>query len=127
MTITPQFSDVDSFQHINHLAILRWFEAARMPICRLFAPDNNVARMRLIMVRVEADYLAEMFLGNDVEIRTRVAKIGNTSFHIAQEAYQNGKQTVRGTVVLVHFDHETKKTIPFTPEFRKTLEETSDK
>jgi len=121
--ISPQFSDVDSFQHINHLAILRWFEAGRMPICQLFAPDLNLAQMRLVMVRIEADYIAEMFLGSDVEIRTTVSKIGNSSFHILQEACQNEKLTARGTVVLVHFDRKTKRAIPLTPEIREKLEE----
>ena len=123
LKVSPQFSDVDSFQHINHLATLRWFEAGRMPICQLFAPDLDLAQMRLVMVRIEADYLAEMFLGSDVEIRTAVSKIGNSSFHIAQEAYQNGKLTARGTVVLVHFDRETKRAVPLTPEMRQSLED----
>jgi len=92
-----------------------------MPICRLFAPDHNLALMRLVMVHVEADFLAEMFLGSDVEIRTGISKIGNSSFHIAQEAYQNGKLSARGTVVLVHFDRETKKAIPITPEIREQM------
>jgi len=123
LKISPQVSDIDLFQHINHLAILRWFEAGRMPICRLFTPDHNLALMRLVMVHVEADFLAEMFLGSDVEIRTTISKIGNSSFHIAQEAYQNGKLSARGTVVLVHFDRETKKAIPITPEIKENLED----
>ena len=94
-----------------------------MPICRLLAPDLTLDQMRVVMVRVEADYLAEMFLGNDVEIRTTVSKIGNSSFHLTHEARQNGKLTARGTVVLVHFDYETKQPLPLTPDLRQKLEE----
>ena len=122
-TITPQFSDVDSFQHINHLTVLRWFEAARMPICYWFIPDHNLAQMRLIMARIEADYFAEMFFGSSIEIRTGISKIGKSSFHVTQEAYQDGKPTARGTVVLIHYDHETKQPVPLTLELREKLEQ----
>ena len=128
MKISPQISDLDSFQHVNHLAALRWFEAGRMPIFRLFASDLHLAKVPLIMVHIEADYLAEMFLGSDVEIRTAVSKIGNSSLHISHEARQNGKLAARGTVVLVHFDHETKKPIPIPAEIREKLNQmTNDK
>jgi len=128
LKIIPQFSDTDYFQHVNHLAVLRWFEAGRMPIFRLFQPDFNLAKMPLIMVHIEADYLAEMFLGSEVEIRTTISKIGNSSIHISHEAHQNGKLCARGAVVLVHFNHETKQAIPITVEMREKLNQmTNDK
>lgn len=121
--ITPQLSDIDSFQHVNYRVVHRWFEEGRLPIYKLFVPDLNLERLRLVMVRLEVDYLAEMFLGAEVEIRTSISKIGNTSFHITQEAYQNVKCCARGIVVLVHFDRETKESLPLTPEFRELLKQ----
>ncbi len=119
--ITPQLSDLDSFQHVNYQVVHRWFEAGRLPLYRMFAPDLNPKRLKLVMVRLEVDYIAEMFLGSEVEIRTWISRVGNSSFHISQEARQNGNLTARGTIVLVHFDHQTKQSVPLTPEFREIL------
>ena len=61
------------------------------------------------MVRTEFDFLCEMYYGEDVEIRTFIEKIGNSSFTMGHEAWQNGKLKVRGRAVIVHFDFMEKK------------------
>ncbi len=119
--VTPQLSDIDAFRHVNFQVIHRWFESGRLPMYRLFVPDLNPNKLRLVMVRLEVDYLAEIFLGTDVEIRTWVAQIGNSSFRVQQEAYQNGRLCAQGTVVLVHFDNAQKKSVPLDEELREQL------
>ena len=38
-----------------------------------------------------------------------ISRIGNSSFDIYQEAWQQDKKCSSGTAVMVHFDHDTKK------------------
>lgn len=121
-TITPQLSDLDSFRHVNYMVVHRWFEAGRLPMYRRFAPDLAPERLRLVMVRLEVDYVAEMFAEDEVEIHTSVVRIGSSSFHILQEAHQSRKLCARGVVVLVHLDNDTKKPLPLPKEYRDYLE-----
>ena len=75
------------------------------------------------MVRTEYDFLGELFYGRDVEIKSYILKIGNTSFTIGHEAWQNGLLRTRGKAVLVHYDFNLKKPIPITGDLMDTLNE----
>jgi len=72
---------------------------------------------------VEIDFVAQSYWHLPVEVRSGVGKIGNSSFHVIQEAWQDGKQIARGHAVMIHFDYETGKAVPIPEEIRKQLAE----
>jgi len=122
-TVTPQLCQIDCFRHVNHLAIPTWFELAREPLYRFFAPDMNFDDLTVIMAHLDVDMLRQMYLGHDVEIRTVVSKIGNSSFTVEQEAWQQDNCCARGHVVLVHFDFVTQKPVSLPDDIRHQLAE----
>lgn len=123
--VTPRFGDIDGLRHVNNTVLAVWFEQARNPIFRLFTPDLDLSyeNWKLIMVRTEFDFLGEMYYGEDVEIKTFIEKIGNSSFTMGHEAWQNGKLNVRGKAVVVHFDFIEKKSVPIPESIRSNLEQ----
>ncbi|MBB5322387.1 acyl-CoA thioesterase [Marinobacter oulmenensis] len=123
LEIEPRFSDTDALGHISNTSLPVWFEQGRTPIFRMFHPSLEVGTWPLIIARLEVDLMAQSYWHMPVEIRTGVGKIGNTSFHVIQEAWQNGKQIARGKCVLIHFDYEQEKSLPIPSEVRSKLEE----
>ena len=123
--VTPRFGDIDGLRHVNNTVLAVWFEQARNPIFRMFTPDLDLKyeNWKLIMVRTEFDFLSEMYYGEDVEIRTFIEKIGNSSFTMGHEAWQNGKRAVKGKAVVVHFDFIEKKSIPIPDSIKAQLTE----
>ena len=123
--VTPRFGDIDGLRHVNNTVLAIWFEQARNPIFRMFTPDLDLSyeNWKLIMVRTEFDFLCEMYYGEDVEIRTFIVKIGNSSFTMGHEAWQNGKLNVRGKAVIVHFDFIEKKSLPIPDSIKTQLNE----
>jgi acyl-CoA thioester hydrolase len=123
--VTPRFGDIDGLRHVNNTVLAVWFEQARNPIFRMFTPDLDLKyeNWKLIMVRTEFDFLSEMYYGEDVEIRTCIEKIGNSSFTMGHEAWQNGKRAVKGKAVVVHFDFIGKKSIPIPDSIKEQLTE----
>jgi acyl-CoA thioester hydrolase len=123
--VTPRFGDIDGLRHVNNTVLAVWFEQARNPIFRMFTPDLDLKyeNWKLIMVRTEFDFLSEMYYGEDVEIRTFIEKIGNSSFTMSHEAWQNGKRAVKGKAVVVHFDFIGKKSIPIPDSIKEQLTE----
>ncbi len=123
--VTPRFGDIDGLRHVNNTVLAIWFEQARNPIFRMFTPDLDLSyeNWKLIMVRTEFDFLSEMYYGEDVEIRTYILKIGNSSFTMGHEAWQNGNLRVKGEAVLVHFDFIEKKSVPIPDSIRSQLNE----
>ncbi|MCL2623560.1 MAG: acyl-CoA thioesterase [Planctomycetaceae bacterium] len=122
-TITPQLCQIDFFRHVNHLAIPTWFELAREPLYRIFSPEMNFDDLTVIMVHFGVDFMRQMYLGHDVEIRTVISKIGNSSFEVEQEAWQKDQCCARGHVVLVHFDFKVQKSMPLPDDIRRQLTE----
>ncbi|MBI5681022.1 MAG: acyl-CoA thioesterase [Methanobacterium sp.] len=123
--VTPRFGDADGLRHINNIALVEWFEVGRNPIFRMFTPDLdlNYENWKLILVRTEFDYLGQMYYGHDVEIRSYITHIGNTSFIIGHEAWQDEKLKAKGKAVLVHYDFLNQNTMPIPDDIRAQLKE----
>jgi len=122
-SIRPRFCDTDALGHINNTVIPVWFLEAREPVLGWFAPDRDFSRGSIAVVRVEVDYLAETRFGEDVTIRTRVERVGNSSFVLLQEVDQAGEITARGQTTLVHFDSDERQSRPVPDEIRSKLEQ----
>jgi acyl-CoA thioester hydrolase len=122
--VTPRFGDADGLRHINNIALVEWFEVGRNPIFRIFTPDLDLSydKWKLILVRTEFDYIGQMYYGKDVEIKSFILKIGNSSFTIGHEAWQDNELKARGKAVLVNYDFEIGKSKPIPEYICKTLE-----
>ena len=123
--IEPRFGDVDGLGHINNTLLTIWFEQARTPIFRIFHPDLNLdlKKWHLIMVHIDVDFLKQIRFGADIEIRSYVFNIGNTSFTLLQEAWQNGELCASGKSVSVHYDFINKKSLRIPDDIRAKLSE----
>ncbi len=121
-TVTPAFGDVDGLRHINNCLLPVWFELAREPVFRLFHPQLSLEGWQLIMAKISVDFVAQMRLGSDVDLRTYVKKIGRSSLTVYQEAWQKDQLGAKGEAVIVHFDFEKEKSIPIPDEIRAELE-----
>lgn len=120
-SLTPRFNDTDALGHINNATYSTWFEEARKPIFEYFIPDLDPKKWSLILARVEIDFLAQGHYQKKALIKTAVEKIGNSSFVLIQEAYQEDVLVCRGKSVLVHFDYATQKSMAIPSEIRNKL------
>jgi acyl-CoA thioester hydrolase len=104
---------------------LEWFELGGLDIYRYFTPDLDLdfENWKLIMVRKEADFVGQLRFGEDVEIRTYLLKIGNSSFTVGNEVWQSNELKAKGKTFIVHFDYVTQKSVPIPDDVRKKLEE----
>lgn len=123
LEIQPRFSDTDALGHISNTSLPVWFEQARTPVFEIFHPSLDVKTWPLIIARMEIDLMAQSYWHMPVQIRTGIGKIGNSSFHVIQEAFQNDKQIARGVAVLIHFDYDTEKSLPIPDDIRSRLAE----
>ncbi|EUC68428.1 thioesterase [Alcanivorax sp. 97CO-5] len=120
-TITPRFYETDAFGHVNNTVVTGWFETGRAPLFRLFGDAENPASMPLILARVEVDFVAQIYYGSDVILRAAIERIGNSSFVVIQQAWQNGALVARGRAVQVYFDHKTQASAPLPDDLRDAL------
>lgn len=124
-TVAPRFGDIDGLGHVNNTVLPVWFEIGRNSVFRLFSHDLDLSpeKWHLILVRTEFDFLSQMYFRSDVEIRTFIEKIGNSSFTVGHEAWQEGELKVRGQAVLVYYDFKLQKALPLPGPVREMLKE----
>ena len=120
--ITPGFYETDALGHINNTVIPMWLEKARTPIFRIFTPDLDPKKWQLILAKIEIEYLCQLDYRLIVIIKTGIQHIGNSSFLIRQELFQNEKFAARGLTTLVRFDYNNKKSKALTQKSRSELE-----
>ena len=123
LELEPRFSDTDALGHISNTSLPVWFEQARTPVFRIFHPTLEAETWPLIIARLEIDLMAQSYWHIPVKIKTGIGKIGNSSFHVVQEAWQGDKQIARGVAVLIHFDYETEKALPIPEDIKARLAE----
>ena len=107
LTVEPRFYETDAFRHVNNTVVAGWFETAREPIFRLFAPSMKPEDLALILARIEVDFVAQIHYGLPVTIETGIGRIGTSSFVVLHRAFQDGREVARGRAVQVHFDWTT--------------------
>ncbi len=122
-TVMPRFYETDAFGHVNNTVVTGWFETAREPIFRIFAPSMEVGELSLILARIEIDFVAQIHYGHEVTLTTAIEKIGNSSFTVLHEAWQQGRKAASGRAVQVYFDFETESSGPLPEHDRARLEE----
>ncbi len=119
--IRPRVSETDGVGHINNTSIPVWFEAGREEIFKIFMPDLSFANWRAILVNMNVDFVSETHYGHDVEIRTWINRVGNSSFVIEEELYQQERLCAKGTATYVNFNPVTRKAEPIPDSIREQL------
>jgi YbgC/YbaW family acyl-CoA thioester hydrolase len=80
-------SDCDSVGHVNHAHMLTLLERARWAALERHMTYAQYMKSKLwaVVRKVEASYHAQTFPGDDLDIRTGLVSVGNTSFVVKQE------------------------------------------
>jgi acyl-CoA thioester hydrolase len=108
-----RFSDCDPMGHANNAVFSTYLEQARIGLLGDLVP--------FILARVEIDFRAELRAGDEVEIRTRCARVGAKSFELEHELHADGRVVAEARSVLVGYDYAAGASVPLTDEQRRML------
>jgi len=111
--------DTDAGGRIHFTAAFRWAETAETALMRrlgiLGAEWGDYPRRR-----VEAEFLKVLVFEDEIEVRIRPERLGETSITWAFEITRGGETCVKGTLVVVHVDAEGRPS-PLTDRERAAL------
>jgi YbgC/YbaW family acyl-CoA thioester hydrolase len=113
-------SDCDSVGHVNHAHLLTLLERARWAALERHMTYEEYMRTSLwaVVRKVEASYMAQIFPGDDLIVRTGLLSVGNTSFIVRQVAQNQRKVVVcDASIVYVTVSPEGKP-IPVPDQWR---------
>ncbi|WP_269617543.1 acyl-CoA thioesterase [Zhongshania sp. BJYM1] len=121
-TMEPRFCETDALGHINNTVVPMWFETARTPIFEVFNPGQDLKKWNMILRKMDVDFIAQIYYGHPVEIRTRIGHIGSSSFTFEHEAWQRDELVAKGSAVMIYFDYVKQCKQEITPALRAELE-----
>ena len=118
-----RFNDVDKFGHVNNAVYFQFYDTTKTEYFSSVCKGVDWGRVAIVVVKIEAEFLAQIKGNSSIAGRTRVVKIGNKSFHLEQEVFDTETQEVKSRCfsVMVLYDLERKQTMPFPPEWRQAI------
>ena len=120
--IVPRVSETDGVGHINNVFVPIWFEAGRREIFRIFSPNLDFLDWKLALVKVTVEYVDQLYLAENVEVRTGIEKIGTSSFTIREEIHQTNRLCARGQAIYVNYNFTEKRSEAIPNQIRNRLE-----
>ena len=123
MPLQIRFNDVDKFGHVNNTVYFQFYDTTKTDYFASVCQGVDWERVAIMVVRIEAEFLAQVKADSHIAGRTRVVKIGNKSFHLEQDLIDTDTQEVKSRClsVMVLYDLEHQHTIPLPDEWRRAI------
>jgi acyl-CoA thioester hydrolase len=125
--VTPlnvRFRDLDMFGHVNNTVILTYVETARIHYLvnlDIRPKQANWQDIAFILAHMSCDFRKPIFYGQQVEVGSRIAKIGRTSLHMEHRVEADGELAAEVVDVLVHYDYPASQSIAISAEMRAKI------
>jgi len=126
INIKVRFSDLDAMRHVNNAAYLSYLEEARISYFNdLLNRAKNNLNYGVVIARIEIDYIKPIVLGDELEILSRVSKIGNKSSemeHLIVIKHEGGNIPAAAAVTkLVSYDYKNQVSILIPEEVKEKI------
>ena len=118
-----RFNDVDKFGHVNNTVYFQFYDTAKTDYIASVCKGVDWERLAIVVVKIDAEFVAQIKANDHIAGRTRVVKIGNKSFHLEQDGIDVDTQEVKSRCfsIMVLYDLEHQQTIPIPDEWRQAM------
>jgi YbgC/YbaW family acyl-CoA thioester hydrolase len=121
---------LDQYGHMSIAAYNMFFEEARWVLFETYNASDFFSKLELALTLVSStiNYRRPCFLGDSLEIHTKIMKIGNSSCNVQQNIYLDGGSTLIAEcdLVFVLMDKKTLKSVQIEGSARDKLEQFAD-
>jgi len=121
--IQLRFNDLDSFGHVNNTTIQEYFDLGRIFYFRkVFGEPIDWDNFQAIVASIKTDFMAPVFLNDQLVVKTKITKIGNKSIQLSQILVE-GEKVIKATCdsVMVGFNPKTQSSIEISDKWRKQI------
>ncbi len=109
---TIRWGDMDSFGHVNNVQFFRYLEGARVAYSRDVVGSYLRAKGEsVILADQRCSFLRQLTWPGELDVYTRTARVGRTSFRLAQIVRRTGESEIvaTGEGVMVWFDFDAQQ------------------
>lgn len=122
--ITVRWGEMDTLGHVNNTVFYRYSEDGRLDYFQHafgFGPSSHESGP--ILADLRCSFVQQLRFPAEVEIATRVARLGRSSFEMAQALFHRGAADAVAAfaATLVWFDYGAQKSVPMPQELRARI------
>lgn len=124
--VQPRFTDYDMFGHVNNTYMLQYMDLGKaLFFNELTDEPYNPANIGSVVVNINVNFLAPTTLGEPLQVRTSVARMGNRSFALRQTVFNPETKSVKTEAVttMAGFDYRTQTGADIPAPFREALQQ----
>jgi acyl-CoA thioester hydrolase len=116
-SVSTRWGDADMLGHINNVIFVRYLESGRLDYLDrvLGLKFKQPLAQGILVADMKVSYLSQAHHPTNFQVATRVSRIGNTSFDVLANIYnENGTAVVASKAVCVWFDfvQNQKQSVP---------------
>lgn len=106
LPIQLRFNDVDKFGHVNNTVYFSFYDLGKTEYFASVCPGIDWQKNGIVVVHIEADFLAQIYASSPIAVQTAVTEIGSKSFRLVQRVIDTQTREVKCvcTSVMVAFD-----------------------
>ena len=126
--IEVRFTDVDSDNHVNHLAVAEWVAHARVTMINEKIEQSGLKLLSdidYVLVKLSIDFNEQIIYPNSIEVQGKILRVGTKSLTTKYLVYISGNYTkivASAECVSVFVDaKDSKKSMEIPDELRKIL------
>jgi acyl-CoA thioester hydrolase len=116
-----RFSDTDMIGHVNNVAFAAFIESGRVAFTHSGAIAGMPSGLLIVMARIELDYRAELHWPGNIDVGSRLLRIGRSSFAIANGVFNGQICAATSVTTLVVIDRVTRKSAPIPDAVRASM------
>jgi acyl-CoA thioester hydrolase len=113
-----RFSDTDMIGHVNNVAFAALIESGRVNFTRSGVITNMPDDLLVVMRRIELDYRAELHWPAEIDLGSRLLRIGTSSFQIGNGVFHDTLCAATSVTTLVVINRHTRKSAPIPDQVR---------
>jgi acyl-CoA thioester hydrolase len=102
-------ADTDQFGHVNHAAMITYFEEGRIGI--LNAPEiaSLLKTQDLVVARINFSFHRELRYPGQVVVASSIDRVGSSSMTVRQALFNVGECVASGEAICVLIDRDTRR------------------
>lgn len=109
-----RYADTDKQGHVNNAIFSTFLETGRAEL--LYNKTNPLAKTNaeFVIAHLAIEFMHEILWPGEVQIGTRVLKIGSSSVHLFQRIAQGNTICAEANTCIVQIDQQTRKSLPLS-------------
>ena len=108
-----RYGDTDKQGHVNNAVFSTLLETGRVEFLHHQSGLLGQPGTAIVIARLVLDFRGEVHWPGEIQIGTRVGRIGRSSLSFDQAIFQNGHCVASAETVVVQIDQESRRAAPF--------------